>query len=399
MKGMKVLMRIMMLITIFVIVPSLSFGQRLPDLIVSDISLINDGKIQVTIKNVGRGGLPDSAYHKTNGAGIQMYNGNKPWGGISLFAVDPTMKLKMPGGSVSWVWFPKAVNLNLTPGVHSIRVVVDSNNAIRESKETNNLRTKTFTIYGIVKEANPDLAISSMTFSPISQPEVPAGQRHPTVGDWVTFSTVIKNLGLSPSNAAYLKLSLTTPKGRVRYLGRKEISPLQQNANTTIERKFKAKFRGRYVVGASIVPKNLGTFSDSDSSNNNKTMSIPIYFPADLYLCMRREENVLTRHRSGIEVTVKNAGPGPSEAAKLTIHIDGKGDKTYPIKPLMAKESVTITRYVKFYRGGRTHRYRAKIDLLGSPWDAHYNNNYLTGVIKTHGNYVLEPLNYMHCSR
>ena len=37
--------------------------QRLPDLIVKDIKLIQDCKIEVTIANIGSAGVPDPGYH------------------------------------------------------------------------------------------------------------------------------------------------------------------------------------------------------------------------------------------------------------------------------------------------------------------------------------------------
>ncbi len=58
---------------------------------------------------------------------------------------NKTKKLMTSGQSVSWVWFPNAANLNLTPGTHSIKVIVDNNNAVTGSNETNNTRTERLT--------------------------------------------------------------------------------------------------------------------------------------------------------------------------------------------------------------------------------------------------------------
>jgi len=115
---------------------------QLPDLIVRDIKLIKDCKIQITIMNIGNAKIPESGYDLKNGAAVQMYKENTPWGGIRLGAIDPTRKLNTPGASITHVWFPKAINLNLTPGWHSIKLIVDNNNAVRELKEDNNSLTK-----------------------------------------------------------------------------------------------------------------------------------------------------------------------------------------------------------------------------------------------------------------
>jgi hypothetical protein len=162
-----------------------------PDLIVSDIKLIKDCKIKITIKNAGSGGVPDSGYHKTKGAAIQMYKGAKPWGGIRLFGIDPSKKLKTPGASVSWVWFPGAANLNLTPGVHSIKLVVDNNNAVAESNEMNNSKTKKL----ICKKAEgkPDLKIKYFGLKKWGQ----CKPNHAVM----TFQVTIENVGAAPSPA------------------------------------------------------------------------------------------------------------------------------------------------------------------------------------------------------
>lgn len=131
-----------------------------PDLIVSDIKLIEDCKIQITLKNIGAGEVPDSAYHSTQGAGVQMYNGTKPWGGIRLFAIDPSKTLKTPGKSVTHVWFPGAKNLQLGPGTHTIKVTVDNNNAVAESNEGNNSRTEKLVCQGGASQGDLSIRIT-----------------------------------------------------------------------------------------------------------------------------------------------------------------------------------------------------------------------------------------------
>ncbi|MCP5107900.1 MAG: hypothetical protein GY950_31215 [bacterium] len=119
-----------------------STGKRLPDLIVRDIRLIRNCKIQVTVKNIGTAGVPASYYDNPKAVAVQMYNGGKPWGGIILKGFDPAGKLKSPGGTATHIWFPRAANLNLGAGTHSIKVVVDSGKVLTELKETNNSLTR-----------------------------------------------------------------------------------------------------------------------------------------------------------------------------------------------------------------------------------------------------------------
>jgi len=115
---------------------------KLPDLIVSNIRLIKNCKIEVSIKNIGNAGVPNSYYSLPKAVGVQMYNGTKPWGGLILGLFDPAGKLKSPGGIAKYVWFPRASNLNLSNGIHSIKVIVDNHNYLTELKENNNSLTR-----------------------------------------------------------------------------------------------------------------------------------------------------------------------------------------------------------------------------------------------------------------
>jgi hypothetical protein len=125
--------------------PGQGQGKRIPDLIVKDIRLVKGCKIAVTLKNIGTAGVPSSYYSLPNAVGVQMYKNSKPWGGIILSGFDMAGNLKSPGGTATWIWFPKAANLNLTSGTHSIKVVVDHSKVLTELSETNNSLTKRLT--------------------------------------------------------------------------------------------------------------------------------------------------------------------------------------------------------------------------------------------------------------
>ncbi len=117
--------------------------KRLPDLIVSDIRLVNGCQIEVTIKNIGATGVLAANYNLPDAVAVQMYKDNQPWGGIILAGFDSAGNLKQPGGSASWIWFPSAENLKLSAGTHNIKVEVDSNKKLAESNENNNVLSRT----------------------------------------------------------------------------------------------------------------------------------------------------------------------------------------------------------------------------------------------------------------
>ncbi len=120
-------------------------GADKPDLIVSDIKVVKDCWIKVTIKNISTtAGLPSWVYsgpHVTK-AGIQMYTDGAPWGGMIIKMFDPTGKLKHPNSSVSKLWFKGSPGLQLPSGLHSVKVIVDVHNKIDESNDTNNTLTR-----------------------------------------------------------------------------------------------------------------------------------------------------------------------------------------------------------------------------------------------------------------
>jgi len=135
-----------------------------PDLIVKDIRLIKNCKILVTVANIGNTGVPSSSYVLPRAVGVQMWKGPQPWGGLILKGVDPTGKLKSRRGYAKHVWFPRAANLNLSLGWHTIKVKIDSNNFLRESNERNNVLVRRLRCHrGLMRpRKRPDLVVTKI---------------------------------------------------------------------------------------------------------------------------------------------------------------------------------------------------------------------------------------------
>jgi hypothetical protein len=175
------------------------------DLIVSGIQLTTDNRIKVTIKNKGRGGVPDGAYNKKYGVAVQVTGNNKGWGGYRLFMVDPQKKLKNPGASVSYAGFKRALN----PGeTLSLKVAIhDPKNTANESSKSNNSLTRRLIAknttrvstqrqqLGHVKNPprlKPDLTIKMMKITPAN----------PTTADTIRFSAFVHNKGAATAPAS-----------------------------------------------------------------------------------------------------------------------------------------------------------------------------------------------------
>ena len=90
-------------------------------------------------------------------------------------------------------------SFSLTPdqvkgGNMEVKAVADSGNTVLESNESNNVFTKTIKVKGLP----PDLTIESISLNPAT----------PKVGDNVTFTATIKNIGSGASPASKLKYNI-----------------------------------------------------------------------------------------------------------------------------------------------------------------------------------------------
>ena len=113
---------------------------NLPDLLVSRIDLVDGCGIQLTLTNAGTGTVPDTAYHPTSGATLQMRADGLAWGGLRLLGADPSRLLQTSGASVTHRWFPGTPNLELSPGLHQLEATIDQNGVVAEAIESNNTR-------------------------------------------------------------------------------------------------------------------------------------------------------------------------------------------------------------------------------------------------------------------
>ena len=124
---------------------------QLPDLQPTGFTLQSTGitvrspcQIIVSYRNNGPAAVPDAAYAQVATApGLQMYADGQPWGGVILAGVDSAKALQPSGGTLTKAWFGGTANLFLAPGTHTLRIDVDTSNALAESNETNNSLTQT----------------------------------------------------------------------------------------------------------------------------------------------------------------------------------------------------------------------------------------------------------------
>ncbi|MCP4215311.1 MAG: hypothetical protein GY765_11685 [bacterium] len=115
---------------------------KLPDLMVKDIKVTEDCRLEVSLQNIGAGPVPEGAYTVPYAVTIQMHCDAKPRGGIILDKFDSTRRLRTRGGIATYTWFPRADNLILTPGTHKIVVTIDKRGVLNERNRSNNTLIK-----------------------------------------------------------------------------------------------------------------------------------------------------------------------------------------------------------------------------------------------------------------
>ncbi len=121
----------------------------LPDLTISDIYLNGLDRLTIEITNNGSGALPKK-YWEQSPISLYVYRDGKPWGRISLKICDPSQKLHLPKSKVHFI-----SNIRVDRP-EQIQILIDPQNMVRESNETNNSFQKK------LNPASPDLSISNL---------------------------------------------------------------------------------------------------------------------------------------------------------------------------------------------------------------------------------------------
>jgi len=140
-------------------------GAKLPDLIITDISLDQDCNVVVKVKNAGPGSLPDEVWTvpTPESAGVYLYKDDATWGGASIWKFDPGKSLQPSGGTAT---FTSTLKIS---GSAKIKAVVDLHKKVAEANEGNNSRTEKLTCKPEGTAGKPDLTIPSVKFEKVKK--------------------------------------------------------------------------------------------------------------------------------------------------------------------------------------------------------------------------------------
>lgn len=193
----------------------------LPDLIVSDMSLSESGKVVVRISNSGRGSAPDRT-----GSLTVYIDGHMKWS--EHLGNLPDQTFLQAGGSVTYTTPVELVRR------HEVRVIVDNEESILEENESNNVLTR---VLGMEKvevklPVLPDLTITDLFLNPqrkltvtianIGESPLPLSQGNLKVfvDGSLKGSYTLGSLSDQPALPVKGSITLTTP---VTLVGRHEI--------------------------------------------------------------------------------------------------------------------------------------------------------------------------------
>ena len=245
-----------------------------------------------------------------------------------------------------------------TCGSHSIKAVVDCYNAVTESNEDNNERTK---YINIVRK--PDLIVQDISWDKDS----------PKQGDKITFTVKIENKEAGDAGGFYVYYYIDGSNVNSNY-----ISSLSAGATSTQTFTWTANECGDIQVKA--VADATNTVNESNENNNEKTKTLHIrcpdlkvesvtYSPKEVY-----QGTMIT-----VTAKIKNIGDADAEGSNTNIEFtdstgQSKGGEVVKIGALSVGEETTIEKnYLMQQTGKRILSVEANYDKAVKESD--YSNN------------------------
>ncbi|MFC1991555.1 CARDB domain-containing protein [Chloroflexota bacterium] len=206
---------------------------------------------------------------------------------------------------------------------HIIELIVDPNNSIIESNESNNQKIADF------PTLSPDLIVQSITWAP----------EEPSVGDTVTFSVTIANQGrvyAASSTFSYYVGSRTSGT---------EHAPVIAADSSVVTTFTWAAGGGSNPVR--VVLDTTNKVTESDESNNEMTVTFSGTKVADLVVqsLTWSPSNPSVGETMTFSVTIKNEGTGQAGSSQVTYYIDDEPLVSASVDPIEpgSTENTTFT--------------------------------------------------------
>ncbi|MFA5507095.1 MAG: CARDB domain-containing protein [Vulcanimicrobiota bacterium] len=137
----------------------------LPDLMVERVYLNAQGQVTVRLKNMG-GRVPDDVWthRRPQSSSVYLDANQRPWGGMTLWSLDPERRLQNSQGSLEWT-----SDLKVAPG-SQVTVKIDSTNQIVESNKANNTYSTQVASTNVAPPQNPPATRVEQSTGPFLSP-------------------------------------------------------------------------------------------------------------------------------------------------------------------------------------------------------------------------------------
>ncbi len=235
-----------------------------------------------------------------------------------------------------------------TAGRHTIRAVIDCNNSVYETNETNN------EISTVLSVPSPDLVIQSITWLP----EVPSS------GDAVTYTLNIKNQGDLKAGSSYVSYYIDDV-----YRGNHHIEDIGPGSSVT--KTFTWTFETDSHTFKAIVDK-ANEVIESNESNNEKTVFIPTP-DLTVELIAWSPAEPTENSTATFVITVNNIGDSTADSPYLDCYIDDILQKKIPLSSI-ASGATTAGSFTWSVQAGQ-HVFKAIIDGADSITEIDESNN------------------------
>jgi subtilase family serine protease len=292
--------------------------------------------ISIVIKNQG-----NAVSRLTN---INLYIDGNSRGTQDIPAINPS-------GTVTntYSWFAMV-------GQHPLKAVVDEMNNVKESNETNNERTVTFST------AAPDLIIEKIVWSPLNISK----------NDTVSVNATVKNQGSGTADSCQMAYYIDNELKSTL-----EVIALQAGASVNITFNWTALPDKHEIKAVIDYYKNV---TEIDENNNEKTASLVTLIP-DLTVTgiTWSPTDAAVGDTVTFTVRIKNLGGGKSELVHSAIYIDGSYISSPDVPEILSGETASLT--ITWVATGGSHTVSLAVDYDNMLAESAEDNNKLSVAI------------------
>jgi subtilase family serine protease len=337
---------------------TVSISSALPDLIVESVAWTPNNPsvganvtFSVTVRNLGAGAATYS--------NAMPYMDGERLDSISFDAINPGA-----AHVTTFIWPAQE-------GSHTLKIVIDPNNTILESDESNNEKTVNFL------PITHDLFVKSIIWSPST----------PTVGETTTISVTIGNLGRAASTPTRFHLYFGTQYSLTAPIE----TPIAPNSSETFDIEWTAK-PGKFQIKVVIDP--FDELIELNEKNNEMTaLNTMTIISPDLTIdsVTWEPQDAVPGDTLTVSATIRNRGFGQAKSSDITFYVDGERKTIGNIPPMSYGNAQTMTFEWVIEEG--THSLKLVLDLNNKIPESNEDNNQKTVVYPIPPDLVISEIN------